>query len=254
MYRLNKPPTKYWFRPYGPSETVDALVDELNGLKVKLENSHYRKKNGHILINWGNRHPFDQPVDFNRPENVAVAISKMQTFRVLQAANVPIPRWTQNKADIKDWQEKVVGRDTDSGRSGRGITVYQKGDEIGDHLFYSEYFRKERELRVHVFKKEVIFVQEKLKRKGYDGAVDKYIRSHDRGWCFAFHHLAEKPAPAGVRLAAVASVAALGLDFGAVDIGWNKDAGPVVFEVNTAPGLEESSLEAYATAFRKYGE
>jgi D-alanine-D-alanine ligase-like ATP-grasp enzyme len=44
------------------------------------------------------------------------------------------------------------------------------------------------------------------------------------------------------------------LDFGAVDIGWNDDAGACVFEVNTAPGLENSALAAYVEAFNNYKE
>jgi glutathione synthase/RimK-type ligase-like ATP-grasp enzyme len=40
------------------------------------------------------------------------------------------------------------------------------------------------------------------------------------------------------------------LDFGGVDIGWNQRHGAAVFEVNTAPGIEETSLQAYVEAFK----
>lgn len=50
--------------------------------------------------------------------------------------------------------------------------------------------------------------------------------------------------------AAIQAVRALGLNFGAVDIGWNERDGPCVFEINTAPGIEESSLEAYTIALK----
>ncbi len=79
--------------------------------------------------------------------------------------------------------------------------------------------------------------------------VNKYIRSHDKGWCFAFKHLVDEPVPAIVRDIAIRSVNALGLDFGGVDMGWNDD-GTCVFEINTAPGLEETSLKAYVEAFQ----
>lgn len=245
--------TKLWFRAYGHSDTCDALAEAVDGKRLKLKGSKYRKHPGDVLVNWGSTKPFDYPVDLNKPENVTIATSKMATFLYLQNAGIPIPRWTQDKAEVLKWKEKVVGRDLDSGRSGRGIVVYKKDQEVGNHLFYTEYFRKDREFRIHVFRGKVIFEQEKLKRKDADVA-DNYIRSHDRGWCFAFHHLTERPTPAVAKDVAVAAVSTLGLDFGAVDIGWHKDNGAVVFEVNTAPGLEESSLEAYATAFRSLGE
>jgi glutathione synthase/RimK-type ligase-like ATP-grasp enzyme len=47
----------------------------------------------------------------------------------------------------------------------------------------------------------------------------------------------------------LAAVSALGLDFGAVDIIWNeREDKCYVLEVNTAPGLQGSTLENYANA------
>lgn len=223
----------------------------MDGRILKLEGSQYRKKNGHVLINWGSTQPLPG-CDVNKPDNVAIAVSKRQTFKVLQAAGVPIPLWTENKEEAIKWKRKVVGRDSDNGRGGQGITVYQRGEALKQHLFYSSYFKKRREFRIHVFKDKVIFEQEKLKKKGLENGADKYIRSHDRGWCFAFKHLDADPVPDVVREKARAAVVALGLDFGAVDIGWNADDGACVFEVNTAPGLEESSLLAYRREFQQY--
>jgi hypothetical protein len=38
----------------------------------------------------------------------------------------------------------------------------------------------------------------------------------------------------------------LHLDFGAVDVGWNEHHGEAtIYEVNTAPGLEGTTLEKY---------
>ncbi len=88
-----------------------------------------------------------------------------------------------------------------------------------------------------------------LKQKGAEN-VDKYIRSHRRGWCFAFNHLADKPLPVGVDQLGLDACAALGLDFGAVDIGWNIKDGATIFEVNTAPGIEETTLEMYIKAIQ----
>ena len=49
--------------------------------------------------------------------------------------------------------------------------------------------------------------------------------------------------------AAVKAVNSLGLDFGAVDICEDEEGNPYVFEVNTAPGIEGTTVEKYHTAF-----
>lgn len=250
MPQKNRKQIKFWIRPFGPSDTASALADELGGRRLKLEGSTYRKKNGHVLINWGGTKPLAWSC-LNKPEAVRVATSKVATFEVLGKVGVPVPEWTHAKEDAQKWLDKrvkVLGRDLDNGSAGRGITVYKPGEALRDHKFFVKYFKKNRELRIHVCGGKVIFEQEKKKKSGVNNA-NPYIRSHDRGWCFAFNHFKEEPVPHGVRIAAIAAVKALGLDFGAVDIGWNRDDGPVVFEVNTAPGLENSSLGAYVKAF-----
>jgi glutathione synthase/RimK-type ligase-like ATP-grasp enzyme len=60
-------------------------------------------------------------------------------------------------------------------------------------------------------------------------------------------------------LAAIAAVNALGLDFGAVDIGWNNsnESQPVcILEVNTAMGMKEGSttVQKYSEAFKRLFE
>jgi D-alanine-D-alanine ligase-like ATP-grasp enzyme len=50
----------------------------------------------------------------------------------------------------------------------------------------------------------------------------------------------------------VEAVAALGLDFGAVDIIEDKEGNFYVLEINTAPGLEGHTVTSYAKAFHGY--
>jgi D-alanine-D-alanine ligase-like ATP-grasp enzyme len=111
--------------------------------------------------------------------------------------------------------------------------------------------QKDREFRVHVVKGTVIFVQEKLRKKEVGDAGNKYIRSHGNGWCFAFQHLGERPSPQAVLDIGVAAVRGIGLDFGAVDIAWSERSGATVLEVNTAPGIEQTTVAAYADAFQR---
>lgn len=252
---LRNSSTKFFIYPYGYSNSAIDLCEGLNGRLIRREGSRYAYRQHHKVINWGSAAtpPVLRGVSIlNRPEQVAIATSKLRTFSALQAAGIPTCTFTRDHETARNWGHdgKVLGRDLDRGSGGRGIVVYGKGDAVGRHSFYTKYHKKERELRVHVLGGTVIFEQEKLRKTGAENA-DKYIRSHDRGWCFAFHHLNERPIPDMVRTLAINAVGALFLDFGAVDIGWNSRSGPIVFEVNTAPGIEESSLAAYVRGFRE---
>jgi hypothetical protein len=238
--------------PYNQaSKSARLLRDELNGWTILREHSRYRHRNGNVVINWGCSGNVPVQVSYNQPEAVAIATHKLRTFTAFARYNVPHPEVTQSIAIAQEWASrgKVVGRTYETGRQGRGCVVYPKGSVVGQHLFYTKYFRKQREFRIHVFRGRVIFESEKLRRAGAD--VDPYIRSHNRGWVLAFHHLENNPVPQEVRDVAMLACAAIGLDFGAADIGWNERQGAAVFEVNSAPGIEESTLDAYANAFRE---
>lgn len=236
--------------PYHKSSmSVWGIVTAIpNAYIVKLKDSKYKYQPGDVVINWGNSHDVLGSIPMlNKPEAVKLATSKMRTYDALKLAGVQTVTYTRSLAKAQAWGCRVVGRDLDSGFGGHGITVYGRGEPLSPHKFYCKYVKKEREFRFHVFNGRVIFVQEKLKKRGAENA-DAYIRSHARGWCFAFHHFAERPVPESLAELAVNACNCLGLDFGAVDLGWSDRSGGTVFEVNTAPGIEETSLAAYVEA------
>ncbi len=249
---------RFWFYPYkAGSKSCSAFTRLVNGKQLKLVGSKYRPRAGDVVVNWGSiRCPeFSPATVLNRAGSVGVAVSKLATFNKLRLAGVNVPDWTRDRNEAQGWLAtgKIMARDADTGRAGVGITVYKKGTSIDQaHMFYTRYFKKTREFRLHVFKDAVIFSQEKRKKvEGFDPQrFDPYIRSHDRGWVFCHTHFGGEPIPSPVSEGCVQAVAALGLQFGAVDVGYNEESGYCVFEVNTAPGLEGETLNAYAKALR----
>lgn len=248
--------TRFYLYCGRSSEGGAALIKGLGGKRIKNVGSKYRHRRGDVVINWGSTHtPFQIPY-VNDPHGVSVAVSKIKTFEVLKANQIPCPDVTLDLATAVDWNKnsRVLGRDLDNGSQGRGITVYDKAtlDLTKKHKFFVKYYKKEREFRFHVLAGQIIFAQEKMKKADFNDNKNnnKYVRSHNRGWVLAFNHLQEKPYPVEGLAEVIGSVAALGLDFGAVDCGWNKDKGYCVFEVNTAPGIENSTLAAYIDAFK----
>ena len=77
----------------------------------------------------------------------------------------------------------------------------------------------------------------------------EWIRSWDGGWRIRYDGVSSKQKH---RDLAHAAVAALGLQFGAVDIGERADGTLVVLECNRAPGLAEGTAAIYAQAIRNW--
>lgn len=183
-----------------------------------------------------------------------MAVDKRQAYLAFQRAGVPTVAHTDNPQVACEWLQSgvlVYGRTTTIGSGGEGITLLRDlaGLEQGQHTcrLYTAQFPTHREFRIHVAFRVVIEILEKKKRRGTN--PDRLIRSHG-DWVFCRHDL--RPYPETLGRTAVAAVAALGLDFGGVDIALDRQGNPCVFEVNTAPGIEGTSLRKYADAFRHH--
>lgn len=112
------------------------------------------------------------------------------------------------------------------------------------------YVKKEtlvREYRVHSFAGVSIRGGQKIPRTGIE-APHEWIRSWDGGWRISYDGRALRERH---REVAHSAITALGLTFGAVDIGERADRTLLVLEVNRAPGLEGGTIAAYAQAIQR---
>lgn len=238
-------------KQYKPCQGAKDLAEGLNGQRIKCEGSTYRYREGDIVINWGFAGTFDGRITYNQPEAIRNASDKRRSFRLFNDHNVPTLRWTTSQGAADIWGRggsRVYGR-TASGMAGEGIVVYEPNTAVGVHELYTEGFATKREFRVHVVGGKAVHTMEKKKVRDYEGTPDPLVRSHRRGWVFCIRNL--DPIPTTVQQAAVRAVQALGLDFGGVDIGLDVRNNVVVFEVNTAPGLEGSTIPAYINRFKE---
>jgi glutathione synthase/RimK-type ligase-like ATP-grasp enzyme len=217
------------------------------GHRVLIQRRQVLHKLGRKYLNWGCQELPDGDV-INQAHAVRMASNKTQAFAVLVASGVPCVDYTVNIDTAREWLEQgetVIARALVQASGGRGITVVEQGMDMPHVPLYTKYFKKLAEYRVHVFKGEVIKVQQKLKKQGVEH--DSKIRNHDNGYVFA-SGFTLSPDPSVLEIS-VRAVQALELDFGAVDIGWNqKKREARVFEVNTAPGLTSSTAALYADA------
>lgn len=105
------------------------------------------------------------------------------------------------------------------------------------------------EFRIHSFKGKSIRAGVKGPREGV--TQHAWVRSWDGGWKISYDGVTARQAQ---RDLAHRAVAALGLDFGAVDIGQKADGSLFVLEVNRAPGVENGTVESYARAIEGWLE
>lgn len=112
-----------------------------------------------------------------------------------------------------------------------------------------------KEYRVHSFLGRSIRAGKKAPREGYTPGgiptLHPWVRSWNGGWRILYDGVSSKTRH---RELAHRAVAALGLSFGAVDIGELRDKSLVVLEVNRAPGLDGGTVDVYANAINQWVE
>ena len=256
------------------STTASTLARRLNGRRLYASpNRRLRSTSGSLCINYGTSHSpnfrlGDKSIILNPPEAVSKAISKRLSYEAFRHREVPTLEYTTSRELASQWVREGCGTlaRRDGLSSGQGIVFVPKGSQsCPDADFYTKYFPKTREYRAHVFKGKLIDLTQKRLQNGRskpeDGdSVSRIVRSLENGWIHAHEFVVSEGVRASIEQAAVAALAALGLDFGAVDVlvvevreGSKKPTRLAVCEVNTAPGLaNETTLKAYHDAFLSY--
>lgn len=129
--------------------------------------------------------------------------------------------------------------------------------------YYTFRLDLKKEYRIHSFADKSIKAGEKVVRDGFTLVTDPaqwkansqlahpWVRSFDAGWRIRYDNFR---ASSKLRQTAHAAVRALGLTFGAVDIGEDSDGTLYVLEVNRAPGIEGNTIQAYVDAIREWIE
>jgi len=250
---------KYFVYPYKQgSKSAKALADALGGKVIKLTNSKYVPKKGHIIVNWGSSNcPFDTDVPgvtfVNSPHWIHVASNKLATFEVLKEEEVSIPEFTTSMEFVQKQvseKEPWCVRKRLTGHSGQGLSVVRKPEDVTQAPLYVKYIKKSLEVRVHIFKDKLIDYQEKKKTTGWkeNPNYSSEIRHLQTGWVYCREGVTPDQRAVDESIKAIK---ALGLTFGAVDLIYNKYMDKFfVLEVNTAPGLVGTTLQNYVTAFK----
>lgn len=240
--------------PYNQgSKSAKALAKALGIKRLKRVGPATREK---CVLNWGSssiERLVVTPNLLNKPGSIAKAVNKLQSFNALKG-RVSIPDFTEDAVEASRWLAEgvtVVARTKLTGHSGEGIILVEKGQELPRAPLYVKYVPKTDEYRLHVFRDKVFFVQQKKRNKDIpDDKVDWKVRNHGNGFIYAHKDVdvSEK-----AKEQAIMAIKTLGIDFGAVDIIYNKKQDRFyVLEVNTACGLEGTTLDKYVEVFKEF--
>lgn len=245
----------YVFCPKNSTGARD-LATAVGGKRIKVPLPF---KGGDVVVLWG-------ACLIGIPDEVKVLnnlppISKMKELHTLKEKGVPVPPFSTVKPSEGGWLARV--------KNHQGGKDLLSGRKVGD--FYVKKLPLVKEFRVHVWKGQSIRLGMKVPRRE---KIHPWIRSYDGGWKLSYGKDAQEGLVKGVREAAKKAVKALGLDFGAVDVGvtgcprtmanytchacgspyMDSEGGPshekggevYVLEVNRRPGLEGNTTKAYA--------
>jgi len=239
---------------------LQAAVD-IPVLLVSKKSTKYQPRWTDYVINWGCSAdwPWINMTDKHANQTV---VNKLDFFQQVGAAKivwpncpVNIPEWTTDPTIAVSWNKPFFARQRLTGHSGEGIIELQAGEEPANATkapLYVQYKKKRHEYRVHFFKDghtyTIIDVTQKKKRKGFEN-VNTKIRNHVNGWVYAREDIFK---PEDLITQALNAAFVSNLDFGAVDLIWNEHENKCyVLEVNSAPGIEGTTLQQYVTAFAK---
>ena len=213
-----------------PSATGEALEAALraSGLNPEAPPLHVNWTGGRVTSP-------ERPV-----LNSESSTNKLQQLIRLELAGLPVPKFVITKPkDGLAWFPRRAFH-----QQGRDFRFPPKKPD-----FWTKYINIDEEWRIHVFRsaKGNLRVIRSARKVPKGPSSDPIIRSHRVGWKLSY----TGGAPEGLKEVAKQALAALRLDFGAVDIGLTFEAKPVLLEVNTCPGLESGTLSLYVAEVLK---
>ena len=256
---------------YSPaSNSAKLLAEKLGAKRIKHTNSKFKGSRNKWVVVWGASRISNESVAdnvykckvFNSPRLASMTSDKIETFKFLSHHRVPSVEFTTNIRTASQWiveGNKVVIRNLVESHSGRGIEIVDSVDDLHDAPLYTKYFPKKKEFRIHVSGRGLFYVQRKVIRKSYleeVGAdnVNWQIRNAANGFVFQRYGI---DVPDAVKELADELKKSLISEFGrhfivCADVLYNEQMDKaVVCELNSAPGLDDTSAEIYANEIKE---
>lgn len=261
---------RYVIFPYGDkSRSAKKLAFGLSeagyNSAIATGETNYRPRSTDVIVGWGSGEwpnwkrsaIASGAIWLNQSDVVQRSVYKDRTFSHLRAHRVPIPEISYSYEQGLAWIREghiVIARNNLEGRDGQGITIAQRAADLPTNCLYSKYFPVQEEYRVHVFQGVPFWCQirhpiEDTDNKYYTTRPNKFVRTSSHGWTL---YVSNRDCPNVCKQVAVRAIQAVGLDFGAVDIGYGVDGDVCVYETNTSPELSDRTCGAYVEVLLRF--
>lgn len=230
---------------------TSATTAKVLAKKLELEVSS-KLLSDYPTIRYGNSsNPLSIDTPYNSPDSIRTCSNSIKFSNFCREYGFNSPIYTRlEDMDRSEIEYPFLVR-RKYHKSGADIVFIQ--DEGGLHQFIDErgsdgfyhvpFIKTSYEIRVHVINNRVV----RLFRKQKDGE-DNYIRSTKFGWSYSLRTTKYTKA----KELAVNLATALDIYFVAFDMAWNKYKREyVVWEANSAPGLNNTTLDVYADLLRE---
>lgn len=178
-------------------------------------------------------------------------VSGLDQLVAFRDEGIPCPEFTNRLENARKWVKDghhVFGRNSNH-EKGKDIVDQTSPDWEGKE-FWTIVLNKRREYRIHIFDDQ--HIQQGLRRFDPNAPRERNdglpIWNTQTG--YIYDHNFEPPS-VGVELARRA-VRALDYLWGAVDLLEDQSGTCYVLEVNTAPGMDETTAQAYGCAIKEY--
>lgn len=197
-------------------------------------------------VNWGGRHGRGSAL------NAEIVGNKYEELKRLADAGVLVPEFTTKRPRAPEVAGLEIGQWMPRTIQHRAAIDLLEGLPTGHRpAYYVRRVDSIREFRVHVFRPDpsadhFLSIRAGVKVPAPGTTQHPWIRTLGAGWMFDYGDACQQHITRAVRNIAKAAVKALYYDFGAVDIGILNDEcnTPIVFEVNSAPGLANGNTAA----------
>jgi hypothetical protein len=211
----------------------------------------------------------------NTQNMVRLASNKRRARQIFEAADVPAPKLFTAANAITEADLPLVGR-TSYHQKGEGFWFCKTMKDVraavtAGATHFLEFIPSTREYRVHTFisgkhldtpvdkRTADSYVSTKISEKVWQGEgspnPEEPQKNHEFGWSFLGPQDRRTDELDVVRYAAKQAIAALGIDFGAVDVMYRlRTKCPYVLEVNSTPSLADdaaNTCEVYAKRILK---
>ena len=266
-----------WIR--GIWETLNEDFEDLDLILCKnnemtLLEGDFIKDRYEIAIRFGTFASYTPPTDFeyNIKEGIKKCSNKLKARQIFMKNKIPTPPvyslaeikgmiFNDDYEGINDILPLVARKERHHG--GRGFKLLEDVNEVSTAIregldfdigYFSEFYPKQEEYRVHIASGKAIIVARKEVPE--EQQSQPVWNLNDNGVCEGFNTLrwSDYRQIEDIIKSASLAVNILGLDFGAVDVVARPESGAFapagVLEVNSAPRLEEYGIKRYSQYFK----